>query len=93
MNKDDWTKLPVFKDANGRIAIWQRPNIPLIGWILFKAISLLTDDQHLKHGSASISTAFLFVWAYLEITKGINYFRRVAGFVVLCVIVSGFFRS
>ena len=75
-----------FKDSKGQVAVWQAPNKPLYGWILFKLLSL-TPSGHLKTGFGHISTAFLFTWAYLELTKGVSYFRRSLGLVVLIAVV------
>ena len=81
-----------FRDSKGNIAIWQCPNIPLTGWLVFKLLSALIESDAISKGCASLSTAFLFTWAYLEITSGISYFRRLLGAVVTIAIVVGFFR-
>lgn len=81
-----------FKDGDGRIVLWQLPNIPLIGWIIFKILSMVIAQEHLKAGLTLLSSAFLFTWAFLEITKGANYFRRLLGLLVLIATVAGFFR-
>jgi hypothetical protein len=81
-----------FKDKHGRIVLFQVPNALVCAWIFFKVISLLLPGGRLKSGSAELGTAFLFVWAYFEITQGVNYFRRLLGLVVLVVIIVGFFR-
>lgn len=78
-----------FRDENGQIVLGQVPNIPIIGWLLFKVLSLVTDNR-LSDAFAQISTAFLFTWAYLEITQGANYFRRFLGVFVIAVILWGF---
>jgi hypothetical protein len=44
-------------------------------------------------GFANLSTAFLFTWAYLEITQGASYFRRVLGAVVLAGVLMSFFYA
>jgi len=81
-----------FRDNHGRVAIWQWPNVPLFGWILFKIIALVAGEGHLAAGSAHLGTAFLFTWAYLEATTGAVYFRRALGCVVMAAIVINFFR-
>jgi hypothetical protein len=80
------------KDKHGHVVLGQRPNAPIIGWAIFKLVELLMDDPSVKAGSASLATAFLFVWAYLEITAGVNGLRRILGAVVMAVIIVGFFR-
>lgn len=80
------------RDDHGRLTLWQWPNIPLYGWAVFKILSMFVDASPLKDGLNGISTAFLFTWAYLEITQGVNYFRRVLGLVVMGFVVVGLFR-
>lgn len=82
----------LFRDKNGSIVLWQWPNVTLYGWLLFKGISLLINPGHIKTGLTSLSMAFLFVWAYLEITKGVDYFRRALGFIVIISIILSYFK-
>jgi hypothetical protein len=80
------------RDKNGNVVIWQAPNIPLIGWLVFKLLSIVLSQGHLKDGFGLISSAFIFTWTYLEITDGASYFRRLLGLIVMAVLVVGFFR-
>lgn len=84
----DW----FFKDKNGRIVVWQAPNLPIYGWVLFKILSLLATQGTLKYGFNQIGDALLFVWAYLELTQGASYFRRTMGLVVISALVFNYFR-
>lgn len=68
------------------------PNIPLFGWLLTKLASLPVADGKMKDGFDSLSMAFLFTWAYLEITKGVNLFRRLLGLFVIVALIIGFYR-
>lgn len=90
-------KLPAwqafFQDKHGHVAVWQWPNIPLYGWLLFKLFAALIAQPQLKHGFTFLSMSFLFAWAYLEITSGLSYFRRLLGFVVFISIILGYFRA
>lgn len=81
-----------FRDKNGKIVLWQAPNVPLYGWAVTKFASLFIANSDLKTGLAQLSTALLFVWAYLELTKGVNYFRKCLGLLVLVAIIISFFR-
>ena len=81
-----------FKNSKGQIVIWQFPNIPLFNWMSFKLLSVLVQTDNLKHGFQNLSTAFLFIWAYMEIASGENYFRRVLGLVVMSFLIIGFFK-
>ncbi len=82
-----------FEDDKGNISILQKPNAPLYGWIVFKLLSLIIDTSNIKNGFAKLSTAFLFTWAYLEITKGKSYFRRTFGLVIMVLIIVSYFRN
>lgn len=81
-----------FKDKDDTIVIGQWPNIPIIGWLIFKVASMLANDTRLEAGFSTISTAFLFTWAFLEIQSGVNYFRKLLGLVVMTALVIGFFN-
>jgi hypothetical protein len=85
-----WLKV-TFTDKKGRVVIAQSPNIPLLGWFVLELVSLLLHKGHAKSGLQDIATASLFTWAYLEISKGVNYFRRLLGFVVIVLIVGSYF--
>lgn len=81
-----------FKDDKGHVVLFSWPNIPLASWILFNLLSFLVSAGHTKTGFETLSTAALFTWAYLEITSGVSYFRRVLGAVVMYAVVVGFFK-
>jgi len=72
-----------FKDKNGRVVLWQPPNALLYGWIISRALLLPFSDGAMGSALRYVSTALLIVWACLELTKGVNYFRRLLGMVVL----------
>jgi len=80
------------RDRNGKIVLWQIPNLPLIGWFVCLVISHLISAGVIRAGFASLSTAFLFTWAYLEIKEGASYLRRVLGAVVLASVLMSFLR-
>ncbi|MEI6237569.1 MAG: hypothetical protein WCP03_03150 [Candidatus Saccharibacteria bacterium] len=81
-----------FKDKDGHFVVTQPPNIPIVGWFTFMLLAHLFSASHLRDALGFISMAFLFTWAYLEITQGVNYFRRLLGLVVLIVIIISVFR-
>ncbi len=81
----------IFKDKDGKIVIWQNPNIALWGWIIFTILTYIVKRGRINKGSQSLASAFLFTWAYLEVLKGDSIFRRVLGAVVLINIVVSFF--
>jgi hypothetical protein len=83
----------VFKDSDGHWAIWQWPNIPLYGWLGCKLLSIAIPQHKLQTGLSELSTAILFTWAFLELTSGVNYFRRALGLVVLAAVIAGYFMK
>lgn len=88
-----WANLSYFfKGPDGSMVICQRPNIPLLGWMLFKLISVFMQDKTMKDGFESLSKLSLFTWAYLEITSGQSYFRRVLGGAVMMTIIISYFK-
>jgi hypothetical protein len=76
-------KSNVFKDQNGRIVIWQWPNVPLFAWLALKTIAMLSNDPQRAASFSNLSTAFLFTWAFLELTQGVTVFRKLLGLVVI----------
>lgn len=79
----DW----FFKDKNNKFVLAQMPNIPLLGWFLFMLSIHAVADQVLKTGLGFVSSAFLFTWAYLEITDGSSRARRVLGLIIMVSVV------
>ena len=71
-----------WKDDNGKVVIYQRPNIYLIGWIIVTVISLFTEGS-IATILGYVGSGLLIIWALLEIFKGVNYFRRTLGVIVL----------
>lgn len=58
------------------------PNIPLIGWAVFTVLSIVFIGR-LADVFSWLGSAALIIWCFLEIFKGVNYFRRLLGLVVL----------
>jgi hypothetical protein len=77
------------RNKEGRVVIWQPPNFPLVAWALFAFTSKIASGD-LKEFTQFAGTAFLFTWAYLEITKGESKFRQLLGLAVLIGIVINF---
>jgi hypothetical protein len=71
----------IFRDKDGNVVIAQFTNaVILITFGLFIA-SRLFDDSIKPYFSAVVSF-FLIYWAYLEIFKGVNLWRKFLGLVV-----------
>lgn len=79
-----------WRDDEGNIVMFQAPNPPLWGWLLARIGALLTNGRW-SDGLSFVAQAFLFTWAYLEVTAGVNGFRRAIGGGVLAVVVFGAF--
>ncbi len=87
-----WDKIWRDRNGRGKVVIWQAPNWFLIGWAVLTFLSLFfyasTADALSRVGSIS-----LIVWAALELTKGVNYFRRALGALVLLVSIMSLVHS
>ena len=82
-----------FKDKDGHVIIISWPNIPLIGWIVFKVIALIVTNGKIHTGFEQLSTVLLYTWAYMETMSGVNYFRRLLGLIVLIMLVISYFMQ
>lgn len=86
MNKNlksifDW----LFRGKDKRLHIAQFPNLPIAAWFVFMMLAKLDLPSALHSGFLQLSTAFLAIWCYLEITKGDSKFRRILGAIVALV--------
>lgn len=79
--RDLWDK--IWRDNKGQVVIWQTPNLPLIGWAVLTAISMFISNNKLANILALVGAFLLAIWALAEIIKGVNYFRRFLGVIVL----------
>lgn len=82
----------LIRDKNGHIQLVQLPNVPIFGWLIFMILSNVIAADPLKTGFSSLSLIFLAIWAYLEITRGLSYFRRALGVFIAIVIVFNLFQ-
>lgn len=76
-----------FKDKDGNVVLGQPPNAPILLWAVLLVANLFLHNSHV----AMVQSAFLFTWAYLEFTQGVNYFRKMLGAVVLIGVTISFF--
>ncbi|QDQ40177.1 hypothetical protein E3226_007070 [Legionella geestiana] len=81
--------LDFFKNSKGQIVIFQAPNLPLICWLILTILNLLwSNNQPKMHNFFNLlSFGFIFTWAWLEITSGVNYFRQALGVLVIIIAV------
>jgi len=80
-----WDKM--WKDPEGKVVIWQWPNVWLMAWMIALVVSWFLPPGKLTDGLGLISFVALVVWALLEIFKGVNYFRRSLGLAILVMLI------
>jgi hypothetical protein len=76
-----------YKDTDGKVTIFQSPNLPLLVWLVSVVLQLPALPLRVETGIAYIGNAFLFYWAWLELSNGSNYLRRALGFAVLVALI------
>lgn len=76
-----------FCDHEGRLVLFQLPNLPFSVWFGSLVITSVTSGT-VNRVFEVVSFGALFTWAWLEIFKGDSYFRRVLGLIVMIVIIS-----
>lgn len=78
-----------FKDKNGRIVIAQMPNVPLFAWFIFTMLDFfwINSQPRLHQLFQDLSFGFIFTWSWLELTTGINPFRKCLGLLVLIGVI------
>ncbi len=78
-------------DKSGRLVLAQKPNLPILGWAVFKLASMPVSNQPVKTGLETIATFFIFTWAYLELFDGDSNFRRLLGGLIIALLVLNLF--
>lgn len=80
----------IFRDNQGNIVIAQPPNLPLIvavtALILKQFIFTLNDNIYIIMDLIAFGS--FFTWAWMELFKGVNYFRKMIGLIALLAIIS-----
>lgn len=72
-------------DEDGRIVLFQSPNAPILGWVVFTVLAKIVTQSNWQNLFSALSFGFLFTWCWLEIISGQSPFRRFLGAVVLSV--------
>jgi hypothetical protein len=79
----------VIKDKNGQVVLTQKPNLPIILFVIFGTIALLfVSHPPLFRLFSILSLLSMFVWSLLEIFSGVNHFRRGLGLIALALTVT-----
>lgn len=73
----------VFCNKNGRVVIGQKPNLPLIIWLVTIALGVIFKTGSFHSALSLVGLIALIIWASLELFQGVNYFRRFLGLVIL----------
>jgi hypothetical protein len=82
----------IWRDNEGRVVLWQTPNIWILIWMFARLIGFLIGHGKLASAIHWVGSAALIVWALLEIFQGASYFRRALGVGVLLVTVASIFK-
>jgi hypothetical protein len=69
-----------------RFPIVQFPNLPLIVALLAGAAGAFLDGSEHSY-AASESYLALTIWAYQELVRGVNWFRRILGFAFVILLI------
>ena len=79
----------LFRCRDGSIVYGQRPNVPLLVGIIGAVVAIIPlVPSEIKVIAGGLSIVFLFTWAYLEFTYGVNLFRRLLGASGLLAIIA-----
>ena len=70
-------------DRHGKVVLNQRPNLPLIVWIVTLVLLHLVPGGTFKDFLQLLNFGALFTWAWLEIFDGTTPLRRIMGSVVM----------
>ncbi len=77
----------LFRDGTGEIIIGQPPNLPILIWLSATLLKFVVKNGQVKLGLDLLAFSSLLYWSFLEITQGVNYFRRDLGVVVLIALI------
>jgi len=72
--------------------IIQKPNPPLLVAIAAFLIKIIFAKGLVHHLGDVLLTVSLIVWSYLEVMKGVNWFRKLLGAIVLISIFVSLFK-
>lgn len=76
-----------FKDNQGNLAIFQKPNLPSMVGLAALLFSISPISPFLQTLFGAIAYGAIFTWSWLELFQGVNYFRRILGLVVLVIAI------
>jgi hypothetical protein len=79
-------------DRHGRLVLFEKPNTPLILWAVCSFLDFVVGhslwvNSPLHTLFRMLAFGFIFIWAWLELSQGTTYLRRLLGFIVLVFIL------
>jgi hypothetical protein len=76
-----------FKDKRGNVVIGQTPNLALTVAMISLLIGVFLDEGLVSEFIDVVTFGTFFTFAWLELFQGVNYFRRLYGFIVLAILL------
>lgn len=76
-----------WEDRRGNFVVWQKPNKLLMYWFFVTLVNLFIPHGIVHEIVGWSSLIALIVWAAWEAFKGVNYFRRTIGWLVLLLLI------
>jgi len=76
-----------WEDRQGNFVVWQRPNKFLWIWLVTMVAGWVLPYGNISRIVGWISLIALVAWALLEATRGVNYFRRTLGILILLLLI------
>lgn len=76
-----------WEDKHDNVVIWQKPNKWLSIWFFTMVLDWFLPRGLIEKSIGVVSLASLIIWAFLELTRGDDYFRRLIGLLVLLVLI------
>lgn len=74
-------------DKDGNFVVLKRPNVFLIIWLVALLFNILLGSNSFTKITGEIGGISLIIWAILEVVRGVNYFWRTIGILVLLLIL------
>lgn len=81
----------IWRDSNGKVVLWQAPNVWLLIWLVSDVANLIIGRSKVESVIHWVGSATLIIWALLEVFQGADYFRRALGAVVLLITIVSIF--
>jgi len=88
-HQDLWDR--IWRDDNGDVVIVESPNRWIIAWVILVTLFLLSSSNAMQTFFWLVSLVPLTIWAYLETTQGVNYFRRSLGVIGFLLVIAASF--